>query len=335
MMTNSTLKPALKPLVLCTLPLHAAGLKLLEGVAEVVVAPDTRAETLYAMIGKADILLVRSQLPADLFDRPNQLIGVIRNGTGLDLIPVGAATQHGIPVANVPGANVQTVAEYCVAAMLAMTRKIETMHGALREQGWGEARVHTERTADLHGKTVGIVGLGDIGTKLAAICHLGFGMRVLAYQPRPKPKADYVETMPLDALLAQSDFVSLNCPLTPETRHLLDARRIGLMRESAVLINAARGPIADEAALADALSGHRLGGAVIDVFSQQPLPRDSAFLGLDNMLLTPHAAGLTPESFAAMSTGAARQMLQLFANQRPTHLVNPEVWDGFLARRTA
>ena len=111
-----------KPVVLCTLPLHAAGLKLLDGVAEVVLAPDTRAQTLYRMIGEADIVLVRSQLPADLFDRPNRLIGVIRNGTGLDLIPVEAATRHGIPVANVPGANVQTVAEYCVSAMLAMTR---------------------------------------------------------------------------------------------------------------------------------------------------------------------------------------------------------------------
>ena len=106
------------------------------------------------------------------------------------------------------------------------------------------------------------------------------------------------------------------------------------MKRTAVLINAARGPIADEAALAAALRAGHLGGAVLDVFSQQPLPRDSAFLGLDNVLLTPHAAGLTPGSFAAMSTGAARQMLQLFANQRPTHLVNPEVWERFIVRRT-
>ena len=324
-----------KPVVLCTLPLHAAGLQMLEGVADVVVAPDTRAQTLYGLIGSADILLVRSQLPADLFDHPNHLIGVIRNGTGLDLIPVESATQHGIPVANVPGANVQTVAEYCVAGMLAMTRKLETMYRDLRERSWNEGRTHTEHTADLHGKTIGIIGLGDIGAKLAAICHLGFGMRVLAYQPRPKPKADYVTTLALDDLLPQSDFVSINCPLTPETRHLLDARRIGLMKSSAILINAARGPIADEAALAEALRAHKIGGAVIDVFAQQPLPRDSAFLALDNVLLTPHAAGLTPESFAAMSTGAVKQMLQLFRNEHPTHLVNPDVWERFIAKRRA
>ena len=324
-----------KPVVLCTLPLHAAGLKLLEGIADVVVAPDTRAETLYGLIGTADILLVRSQLPADLFDRPNHLTGVIRNGTGLDLIPVESATQHGIPVANVPGANVQTVAEYCVAGMLALTRRLETMHFDLRTRGWNQARAFSEHAAGLHGKTIGIIGLGDIGAKLAAICHLGFGMRVLAYQPRPKPQADYVESMSVDALLAQSDFVSLNCPLTPATRNLLDARRIGLMKPAAILINAARGPIADEAALAEALRTHKIGGAVIDVYSQQPLPRDSAFLTLDNVVLTPHAAGLTPESFAAMSTGAAKQMLQLFRNERPAHLVNPEVWERFIARRNA
>ena len=324
-----------RPVVLCTLPLHAAGMKLLEGVADVALLPDTSAETLYRLIGTADILLVRSQLPPDLFERPNHLIGVIRNGTGLDLIPLESATKQGIPVANVPGANVQTVAEYCVAAMFAMTRRIETMHRTLCERGWSEARLHSERTADLHGKTLGIVGLGDIGTRLAAICHLGFGMRVLAYQPRPRARADYIETLALDDLLAQSDFVSLNCPLTPETRHMIDDRRLGLMKPGAVLVNAARGPIVDEAALGEALREHRLGGAVIDVFSRQPLPRDSAFLGLDNVLLTPHAAGLTPESFAAMSTGAAKQILQLFANQRPTHLVNPEVWERFIARRIA
>ena len=324
-----------KPVVLCTLPLHAAGLALLDGMADVMVAPDTRADTIYRLAGDADILLVRSQLPADLFDRPNRLIGVIRNGTGLDLIPVESATKHGIPVANVPGANVQTVAEYCIAAMLAITRKIETMHRDVKERGWNEGRAHTEHTADLHNKTIGIVGLGDIGTKLAAMCHLGFGMHVLAYQPRAKPKADYVETLALDDLLAQSDFVSLNCPLTPETRHLLDARRIDLMKKTAVLINAARGPVTDEAALAGALRARRISGAVIDVFAEQPLPRGSAFLALDNVLLTPHAAGLTPESFAAMSTGAAKQMLQLFRNEPPTHLVNPQVWERFIAKRIA
>ena len=321
-----------RPVVLCTLPLHRAGVALLEPVADVRLTRDTGAQALYEALGGADLLLVRSQLPPDLFDRPNHLLGVVRNGTGLDLIPVASATAHGIPVANVPGANVQTVAEYCVAAMLAFARKLATMNRDLRAHGWNEARRHTDGASDLHGKTIGIVGLGAIGLRLATICHLAFGMRVLGYQPRPRAKPDYVESVPLDDLLARADYVSLNCPLTAETRHLLDARRLALMKRSAVLINAARGAIADEAALARALAAGSLGGAAIDVFSQQPLPRDNAFLGLDNVLLTPHAAGLTPESFEQMSVGAARQMLQLLAGEKPEHLVNSEVWERCAAR---
>jgi D-3-phosphoglycerate dehydrogenase len=322
-----------RPIVLCTLPLHAAGVALLDPVAEVRLASDTGAPAIYEAIGEADLLLVRSQLPADLFERPNRLLGVIRNGTGLDMIPVASATAHGIPVANVPGANVQTVAEYCVAGMLAMTRKLAAMDRDLREHGWNQARIHTDRSADLHGKTIGIVGLGAIGLRLAEICHLAFGMRVLGYQPRARARPDFVASVPLDDLLAHSDFVSLNCPLNEETRHLLDERRLNLMKPGAILVNAARGAVVEEAALAAALAAGRIGGAVLDVFSQQPLPRDSAFLALDKVLLTPHAAGLTPEAFEAMSLGAARQMLQILVGEMPRHIVNPEVWEGSAARR--
>ena len=321
------------PVVLCTLPLHPAGAALLTPHAEIRLAPDTSAATICAAVGDADLLLVRTQLPPDLFERPNRLLGVVRNGTGLDLIPVASATQHCIPVANVPGANVQTVAEYCIAAMLAFSRKLEVMSRDLRTQGWNRARSHTEHSSDLAGKTIGIVGLGAIGLRLAAICHLAFNMKVLGYQPRPHPAPDYVSQVSLDDLLAGSDFVSLNCPLTAETRHLLDARRLGRMKPGAILINAARGAIVDETALAAALAGGRLRGAAIDVFSQQPLPRDSAFLGLDNVILTPHAAGLTPEAFEQMSVGAARQMLQLLAGEKPTHMVNPEIWERSAAHR--
>ena len=321
------------PVVLCTLPLHAAGAALLAAHAEIRLVPDNSAATIYAAIGDADLLLVRTQLPPDLFERPNRLLGVVRNGTGLDLIPVASATAHCIPVANVPGANVQTVAEYCVAAMLAFNRKLEVMSRDLRTQGWNQARSHTEHSNDLAGKTIGIVGLGAIGLRLAAICHLAFNMKVLGYQPRPHAAPDYIDRLALDALLAGSDFVSLNCPLSAETRHLLDARRLGLMKPGAVLINAARGAIVDETALAAALAGGRLRGAAIDVFSQQPLSRDSPFLGLDNAILTPHVAGLTPEAFEQMSVGAARQMLQLLAGEKPTYMVNPEIWERSAARR--
>lgn len=324
-----------KRLVLCTLPLHPAAVALLQDAADVIVAPDSKADTLKRMVGDADILLVRSQLPPDIFDAPNRLLGVIRNGTGLDLIPVASATAHGIPVANVPGANVQAVAEYCVGAMLLLSRKLDVMNRDLRTRGWNESRAHTSDTQELGGKTMGIVGLGNIGKRIATICKHAFGMRVLGYQPRREGIPDYVEAVEIDELFRRSDVVSFNCPLTPQTRHLLDERRLGLMKPTALVINAARGAVIDEDALARALAEKRIGGAAIDVFSEQPLPRDSAFFGLDNVILTPHAAALTPESFEQMSVGSARQMLQIFAGERPQYLVNPEVWDAYMQRRNA
>lgn len=321
--------------ILCTLPMDPAGLALLDSTVEVVVAPDASAETLYKMIGDADFLIVRNQLPADLFERPNHLLGVIRHGVGIDLIPVESATAHAIPVANVPGSNAQAVAEYCISSFLSFARPIGRMDTVLRSAGWAPARAHTANATELAGKTAGIVGLGAIGASLARMCKHGFGMRVLGFQRNPKNMPDFVEPVDLDTLFSTSDFVSLNCPLTPETRHLLNADRLRRMKPSAVIVNAARGPVIDEQALVVALREHWIRGAALDVFSNQPLAADHPLLKLDNVLLTPHVAGLTAEGSRAMGIGTARQILQLMAGEPPEHLVNTEVWDRYLARRRA
>jgi D-3-phosphoglycerate dehydrogenase len=321
------------PTVLCTLPLDAPGLALLEPAARIVVAPDPSPDTLRRMIGDVDVLVVRTQLPPDLFDQPHRLVGVVRNGTGLDFIPVKSATAHGIPVANVPGANAQAVAEYCLGAFLLLSRRYDAMNRLLRENDWNTARSLASSTSELAGKTVGIVGVGSIGTLLARACHFGFGMRVLGSQPRPETLPDFVEAVDLDTLFATSDFVSLNCPLTDATRHLVDAARLAKMKPDAVLVNAARGAVIDDAALVDALRRHAIRGAALDVFAGQPLAREHPYFGLDNVVLTPHAAALTQESATGMSIGAARQVLQLLAGQRPDHLVNPQVWADSSRRR--
>jgi D-3-phosphoglycerate dehydrogenase len=319
--------------ILCTLPMDPAGIALLEAVADFAVAPDPSAEALYQTIGDADLLLVRTQLPADLFDRPNRLLGVVRNGTGLDLIPVESATAHGIPVANVPGANTQAVVEYCLAGFLAFARGLEHINGAMRAGGWSAARARASGSSELFGKTVGIVGVGAIGSALARACKEGFGMRVVGYQRNPGNMPAFVEPVPLDTLFETSDYVSLNCPLTPETKHLVNADRLRRMKPDAVLVNAARGAVVDEAALAAALRERRIRGAAVDVFSQQPLPQDHPLLGIDNAILTPHAASLTQESLGKMSKGAARRMLQIISGERPDNLVNPEVWERYQIRR--
>lgn len=299
---------------------------MLSAAADIVVAPNPDAETMRAMVGDADVLVVRTHLPADLFERPHRLIGVVRHGAGLDMIPVAAATAQSIPVANVPGANAQSVAEYCVGSFIALARRFGAMDRDLRTQGWAAARGHCAGAGELAGKTVGIVGVGAIGTALARICHYGFGMRVLGYQPSTRALPEFVERAELNDLLGASDFVSLHCPLTPETTHLFDAARLARMKPSAFLVNAARGEVTDEAALARALAEGRVRGAAIDVFSRQPLARDHPFLALDNVILTPHAAALTRESVDRMSLQAVRQILQLVAGTPPDHLVNPEVW---------
>ncbi|WP_420994775.1 hydroxyacid dehydrogenase [Cupriavidus sp. 30B13] len=324
-----------RPVILCTLPMHASGAALLAPVAELVVAPDTGADTLRRMVRDADYLLVRSHLPADLFDGAPRLKGVVRNGTGLDMIPVEAATALGIPVANVPGANAQAVAEYCIGAFLALARRFGAMDAALRGAGWAEARALSAPTVELAGKTAGIVGLGNIGGRLARICAEAFGMTVLASQPGEASLPAFATRATLDDLLRQSDFVSLNCPLTPQTHHLLDEARLRAMKPTAFLVNAARGEVVDEAALARALGERWIAGAALDVFARQPLARAHPLLALDNVILTPHAASLTQESSEKMSTGAARQLLQLMAGERPEFLVNPQAWDGHASRRHA
>lgn len=313
--------------------MHAAGNRLLAGVAEIVVAPDPGAETLKRLVGNADVLVVRTHLPADLFDRPHRLLGVVRHGTGLDMIPVQAATAQALPVANVPGVNAEAVAEYCFGSLLTLVRQLHTMDRELRSVGWIEARRRTEATLELAGRTLGIVGVGAIGQRIAEIAHHGFGMQVIGYQRRLDALPAFIKPAPLDTLFSSCDFVTLNCPLTPETRHVLDERRLRLMKPHAIVVNAARGAVIDELALARALREGWIAGAALDVFGEQPLARDHPFLGLTNVLLTPHAAGLTQESSRRMSEGTAREVLRLLAGERPENLANPEIWDQAIERR--
>ena len=326
--------PARLPKVLCTLPMHRTGAAILAAHAQIVVTPDTDADTFRRMVGDADYLLVRNHLPADLLDRPHRLRGIVRNGTGLDMIPVAAASRQGIPVANVPGANAQAVAEFCVGSFLNLARRFGTMDTALRDTGWNEARAQASSTVELAGKTVGIVGVGNIGARIARICMDGFGMQVIGYHPNPARVPDFVRCVALEALLASSDFISLNCPLNETTRHLLNAKRLSLVKRGAFIVNAARGEVIDEMALAAALKAGHIAGAAIDVYATQPLLRDHPLRTLNNAVLTPHVAALTEESSEKMSTGAARQILQLINGERPEHLVNPEVWERYPYRRT-
>ena len=322
------------PKVLLTNPIDPIGDRILERVAEIVRAPDAKPETLNAMVRDADILVVRAFLPKDIFEQPNRLRGVVRHGVGLDMIPMEAATAHGIPVANVPGSNAEAVAEYAVMGMLLIARQAHKMDRDLRAVDWNTGRAHADASTELFGRTLGVIGMGDVGRRAAEICSLGFRMRVLGTPSRRKELPTYVESADLEKIFRESDFILLSCPLTAETKHLVNGARLAAMKPAAALINAARGPVIDEMALVDALSAKRIRGAVLDVYEQQPLRRDHPLLKLDNVILSPHAAGLTDESVKRMSQGAAEEAVRLLAWEKPVSLCNPEIWDRHLQKKS-
>ena len=314
-----------RPLVLLTNPIHPDAEAALAVHARVLTAPDPGAATLRALVAEADGLVVRVKLPDDILDHALRLRGIVRHGVGLDMIPVAAATMRGIPVANLPGSNTQAVAEYVISALMHLRRRLWSLDRTLRSDSWGAARALSDDLAEIGGSTLGILGLGEIGGRVARIAHHGFGMRVLGASRRGATLDGLVEAVDLGTLFAQSDAVVIACPLTEETRGLVDAGAIARMRWGAVLVNVARGPVIDAAALAGALNAGAIGGAALDVFDVQPLPVDHPLYACPNLLLTPHVAGITRTSSRAMSAGAVEEMLRILRGERPKNLVNPEI----------
>jgi D-3-phosphoglycerate dehydrogenase len=305
---------------------------MLAGHGDLVVASALDHETLAREGREADILIVRAPLPEALFDEPPRLRAAIRHGAGLDMVPLAAANAAGVLVANTPGVNARTVAEHVFFVSMALLRRFRRIDRDLRTQGWNVAREHTALTHDLSGRSIGIVGMGNIGREVASIAVNGFGLNVAAATRRPGELPPSVAAMPLDALMAASDIVVLCCPLTDETRGMIDAGRIGLMKPDALLVNVARGPVIDDEALIAALREGRIGGAALDVFATQPLPDEHPYFGFENVIVTPHMAGITEESMMRMGTGAAAETLRVLAGDLPINLRNPEVVEHYRRR---
>ncbi|MVA97397.1 dehydrogenase [Nitratireductor sp. CAU 1489] len=320
------------PLVLSTHPLHPQAEAKLNGAARLTIASALDADTLAREAEAAEIVIVRAPLPASLFERATRLRAAVRHGAGLDMIPVEAATAAGVLVANVPGVNARTVAEHVLFVAMALLRRFRMVDRDLRQKGWLAGRAHAVATNELFGRTIGIVGMGNIGRTVADIATRGFGLDVIANSRNPRSVPDTIPYREIDALVAESDIVVLCCPLTDETRGLIDARRLARMKRQAILINVARGPVIDEAALVAALQKERIGGAALDVFDTQPLPADHPLLALDNVVLTPHMAGITEESMARMGLGAVEECLRVLAGELPVNFCNPDVEPRYRSR---
>ncbi|MDH4174878.1 MAG: hydroxyacid dehydrogenase [Betaproteobacteria bacterium] len=313
--------------VLLTDPIDESGEALLRARgAEVVRAPEGSAATVKRLAADADGVIIRSKLPEDIFEAAPRVRAVTIHGTGIDLVPLAAASAKGVLVANLPGSNAQSVAEYCVLAMLMLARNIAAINAAMHTQPWDEARRLAMPAREITGLTVGIVGVGEIGRRVAQICARGFGMRVLGHQRRLDRLPPEAQGTDLDNLVAQSDFIVIACPLNPQTHHLFNAARLAAMKSSAWLINVGRGPVIDETALIDALQNRRIAGAMLDVYEHYRIEPGHPLLALDNVLLTPHLAGSTRESRARASVRAADETLRMLAGEKPSNLVNPEAW---------
>ena len=243
---------------------------------------------------------------------------IARVGVGTDSIDLDAATAHGVVVCTTPGANAATTADHTIALMLAALRRVPEHDRAIRAGSWprGTRAVPWE----LAGSTVGLVGFGAIG-RLVAHRLIGFGVRLLVSDPAEREVAAGTR-VPLDRLLAESDVVSLHAPLTAETEHLIDARRLARMRPDAVLVNTSRGGLVDERALIGALERGRLRAAALDVFEQEP-PDAARLRTVPGLVLTPHLAGVSDRSQAEMTRRAVDAVLDVLAGRTPEGLVNP------------
>jgi D-3-phosphoglycerate dehydrogenase len=313
------------PRILSTHPLHPRAAAMLAVVGDLVVASATDADTLRREGSDADVIIVRAPLPEALFAEAPRLRAAVRHGAGLDMIPIEAATRAGVLVANVPAVNAVTVAEHVFLVTLALLRRFRQVDGDLRSRGWAAGRAHADGGHDLAGRTMGIVGMGAVGRAVARIARHGFGLDVAAFTRTPAGLPEGVRPLDLDTLVATADVLVLCCPLTPETRGLIGPERIAAMKPGALLVNVARGPVVDEAALVAALQAGRIAGAALDVFDTQPLPPDHPLLSLDSVILTPHMAGITEESMMRMGVGAAGEAIRVLAGLLPLNLRNSEV----------
>ena len=307
-------------------PVHQTGLDYLaNNDCEVVYADGFEPDQIIDAVSDVDGILARAQGQIDgpVLDAGKRIRVVGRHGIGVDNVDVDAATERGVFVVNTPLAPAEAVAEFVVMGMIAQPKRLVQADRATREMDWTfRNRVFAP---ELLGKTVGIVGFGRIGRRIAEICGFGFGMDIVYSDAFAADEAEErrlsAERLPLDELLSRADFVTLNVPLLESTHHMIDEAALARMKSSAVLVNCARGPVVDEQALAAALQNDVIAGAVIDVFEEEPIRPDNPLIGLDNVLLTPHYSGQSAESAENMSMVAA-DILRVLRGEQPEFPVN-------------
>jgi D-3-phosphoglycerate dehydrogenase len=317
--------------VLLPEPIEEEAMHLLEeGGVELLRAPDPRPETVEPLLARADAVVLRTglKLDAPLLEAGRRLQTISRTGAGHDNVDLAAATRREVIVTSSVGANTSTVVEHTLALLLALAKHVVDLDRAVRR---GEFKLrYAYLPRDLSGQVLGVVGFGRIGAEVARACHRIFGMSVLAHdallpEAARRDLSAWVEFTELPDLFRHADVVTLHLPLSAATRGLVGRELLSSMKPGALVVNTARGGVIDEAALAEALRAGPLGGAALDVFAREPPPPDNPLLGLDNVVLTPHAAALTRGCVTRMATLAARRVLDVLEGFVPDNVANPEV----------
>jgi D-3-phosphoglycerate dehydrogenase len=319
--------------ILLPQPIEKEAISLLEAAnLEIVLAQDKRVETVAPLLKGVQGVILRTGIifNRDLMNHADDLWVISRTGAGVDNVDVAAATEMGILVTNIPGGNTSSVVEHALALIFALVKRLPLMDREVRQNNFDIRFKNLPR--DLRGKTLGVIGLGKIGSELARICFQAIGMSILGHDPYLTPEAKdllqrWVEFSDMERLFRESDIISIHIPLLPNTKKLIGPRELGWMKADAFLINTSRGDVLDEEALIQCLREKRIGGAGLDVFAQEPLEKDNPLKKLDNVILTPHTAALTRECVVRLATEAAKAIIDVSQGKRPEGIVNPEVFN--------
>ena len=306
--------------VLLSQEIHPSAKKLLEDKFEVVTAPDTTQETLIEMVKDVDAIILRttSKITREVIENAPKLKIISRTGAGVDNVDLEAAEEKGRIVCNQPGVNNVSVAEHAVAMILHLSKQLSLMDASVRGGNWS---IRNKNLAvEINGKTLGVVGMGKIGSLVAKLCN-ALGMKILAYDPyvSEELKQQY-EFTTLENIFKESDFVTIHCPNTPETKGMITEALLNSMKPTAYLINTSRGDVVDEAALIKVLKEKRIAGAGLDVFHKEPVNSDNELLKLDNVILSPHSAAMTKEATIKLAVGAVNAVIDFFEGKTPKYI---------------
>jgi len=316
-----------KPIVLLYEPIHERALALLEQQAEVRMAESLAEEDLVKAVHDVDGIIIRAngKVTRTIMAAAPRLKVVARHGTGVEAIDHSAAAEFGIVVVNTPAAGIESVAEQCLAFMLVLGKRVVESDTAIRTGDW-DARYRLIGT-ELLGKSVGFIGFGRIGQRVAELCHASLAMPITYYDvvayPEIEKKLD-AKRLKFEEILENADFVSIHVPLLPDTKGLIGESELKRMKPTAFLINTSRGPVVDQQALIKALQQGWILGAGLDVFDPEPLPRDSLLLAMDNVVLSPHMASHTDEALFRMAM-VIDDVLAVIRGEPPTYpvVMNP------------